>query len=71
MSFTFEDMKEKIKRGINYGNALECFDSGVNLSYKQMYDKMDENGVVHPISYEFSEYSGKIDELEPIRKYMI
>ena len=71
MSFTFEDMKEKIKHGINYGNALECFDSNVKLSCKHAFDKVDDNGIIHPIVYEFSAYSGKIDELDPIDNFTV
>ena len=59
MSFTFEDMKEKIKYGINYGNALECFVSIAFVTTTQYYNRTDENGITHPISYDFTEYSRK------------
>ena len=64
-------MKEKIKRGINYGNALECYDSNVRLSCKELCNHVDDNGIKHPLSYEFSVYSGNINELEPTETFIV
>lgn len=71
MSFTFEDMKEKIKFGINYGNALECFNADRLVMNKKKYNMEDDNGIVHPISYEFLIYTGKIDEYDPVESYVV
>lgn len=71
MSFTFEDMKERIKHGINYGNALECFDVRDFVLNTPRYNTIDDNGNMHPISYDFSEYSGKINDYDPIKSYTV
>ena len=66
MSFTFEDMKEKIKRGINYGNALECFyDSTYDcpIVCKVDHDVIDNDGVSHPFKIDIAHY--KNDSTEP------
>ena len=66
MSFTFEDMKEKIKRGINYGNALECFyDSTYDcpIVCKVDHDVVDDAGVSHPFKINITHY--KNDSAEP------
>lgn len=69
MTFTFEDMKEKIKHGINYGNALECFDDHRNIPgfHTIEHDAVDENGLNHSFKVILTHYDNP-DSSEPAIK---
>lgn len=66
MSFTFEDMKEKIKYGINYGNALECFIASPAVSHNVNYGVIDSDGIIHPVQHTIQRYSTDYGNYEKI-----
>ena len=66
MSFTFEDMKEKIRYGINYGNALECFDDHTGFTDDIIeHDQVDMIGRSHPIKITHMDYNNLTDDNKP------
>ena len=66
MPFTFEDMKEKLKCCINYGNALECFISDTTVSHKINYGMIDTEHVKHPVQHIIQGYSTEIGKFEKV-----
>lgn len=72
MAFTFDDMKEKLKCGINYGNALECFDDILGPRKIDIENEVTyPDGVYHQIKINCYDYR-KItdaDELPELHSY--